>query len=364
MKSYEQWLEHLFSLNRASDLKSDLSGPLKLAEALGNPQNDFPSIHVGGTNGKGSVATKLAECLHLAGYRVGLFTSPHLFTYRERIQINGEMISEEEVVQGLEKLFQLSESPKFFEITTLLAFDYFAKEEVDVAVIEVGLGGRLDATNIIRPLLSIITSIDYDHQSILGETLEEIAREKAGIIKKGVPVVVGKKAALKPILEKGEKVYLAGESNISIAREALKHIPFDSDEAGLRKSPPCRYERRGDILFDVAHNPAGFTYLFEKIKRDFPGKKIHVLLGMSKDKQVEKSAEIIRSYADRIVLIQAEHPRLIPTEDLLERIPDAHILNFKEAYAEARAQKALTVVTGSFYIMSTIQPLRTSPSLQ
>lgn len=360
MTRYQELTEYLFSLNRSGELKTDLSGPLKLAKALGNPQNNFPSIHIAGTNGKGSVAYKIAESLRFAGYRVGLFTSPHLFTYRERIQINGELISEEEVVEGLEPLLQLSENPKFFEITTLLAFDYFSKHEVDIAVVEAGLGGRLDATNILRPILSIITTIDYDHTAILGNTLEAIAEEKAGIIKKGVPVVVGEKASLKPILEKAEKFYIAGESNIAIAREALKHIPFASENAALRKNPPCRYEKHGDLIFDVAHNPAAFAYLFKKIKHDFPHKKIHVLLGMSKEKMIEESIEVIRTYADQIVLIPAEHPRLILPKELKEYIPEAVIMGAEEAYAQAKASHALTVVTGSFYIMSTTQPLRTS----
>ena len=183
MSRYHELTDLLFSLRGSSDS----APPIHLAQAIGNPQNDFPSIHIAGTNGKGSVASKIAESLTLAGYRVGLFTSPHLFTYRERIQINGELISEEEVVEGLEKLFKIAKTPSFFEMTTLLAFDYFSKMEVDIAIVEAGLGGRLDATNIVRPILSIITSIDFDHTEILGETLDEIATEKAGIIKKDVP---------------------------------------------------------------------------------------------------------------------------------------------------------------------------------
>lgn len=362
MTRYQELTEKLFSLNRSSDLKTDLSGPKKLAQAVGDPQNNFPTIHIAGTNGKGSVAYKIAECLRLAGYRVGLFTSPHIFSYSERIQINRELISEEEVVEGLEKLFELAETPKFFEMTTILAFDYFSKYEVDVAVIEAGLGGRLDATNIIRPILSVITTIDFDHMAILGDTLDAIAEEKAGIIKKNVPVVIGRNAALEPILEKADKLFIAGPSNIAIARECLKHIPFATNEVGLRKSPPFRYDRQGDIIFDVAHNPAAFHYLFEKIKQDFPGKKIHVLLGMSRDKQIEDSVEVIRSYADQIVVIPVEHPRLIPTEKLKDLIPEAVVLSPKQAYTQAKKGNALTVVTGSFYIMSSCLPLRTSSS--
>ena len=359
MSRYHELTDLLFSLSGSSDS----APPFHLAQAIGNPQNDFPSIHIAGTNGKGSVAYKIAESLTLAGYRVGLFTSPHLFTYRERIQINGELITEEEVVEGLEKLFKIAKTPRFFEMTTLLAFDYFSKKEVDIAIVEAGLGGRLDATNIVRPILSIITSIDFDHTEILGETLDEIATEKAGIIKKDVPVVIGQNATLEPILEKADTLYIARAGNIAIAREALKHIPFASEKGGLRKRPPCRYERDGDLIFDVAHNPAAFTYLFDRLKRDFPGKKIHLLLGLSRNREMEGTIALIRRHVDRIVLIPVDHPRLIPTEELKDQIPEAAILSPLVAYAEAKAAGALTLVSGSCYIMSTIAPLRTSSSL-
>ena len=198
---------------------------------------------------------------------------------------------------------------------------------------------------------------------ILGETLDAIAKEKAGIIKTGVPVVIGQKAHLKPIVERAEKLYIAGESNVSIAREALKHLPFSTEKAGLRKNPPCRFERHGDLIFDVAHNPAAFTYLFEQVKRQFPGKKIHVLLGMSKDKEVEDSIAVIRQYVDHITLIPADHPRLIPVDELQKRIEGSTINTPEKAYAYAQSVGALTVVTGSFYIMKTTEPLRTSSSL-
>ena len=184
-----------------------------------------------------------------------------------------------------------------------------AENEVDIAIIEAGLGGRLDATNIITPILSIITSVDMDHASILGDTLEEIAEEKSGIIKKGIPVVIGGNAEYDPIIKKAYPLYIAGKDSRTIARKALKLLPFDTEETeGLIKNPPCRYEKHGDIILDVAHNPSAFTRLFETVKREYPRRKIHILLGMSKDKDVEGSLKVIRKYADHLFFLPASHP--------------------------------------------------------
>jgi len=175
--------------------KNSLDNTLKLDEIFGHPHRRFKTIHVAGTNGKGSVSHMLAAIFQKAGYKTGLYTSPHLKDFRERIKINGEMISEEKVIQWIEdypvanNLWNLE--PSFFELTVAMAFDYFEKENVDIAIVEVGLGGRLDSTNIINPEVSVITNISYDHVNLLGDTLEKIAREKAGIIKKNIPVVIG-----------------------------------------------------------------------------------------------------------------------------------------------------------------------------
>lgn len=183
----------MFTRVGASAFKKDLTNTLLLCEKLGNPQHQFKSIHVGGTNGKGSTSHMLAAVLQTAGYKTGLYTSPHLKDFRERIRINGKMISEEEVVDFVanqQENISVIE-PSFFEMTVAMAFAHFAREQVDIAVIEVGLGGRLDSTNIISPLLSVITNIGWDHMNLLGNTLPEIAAEKAGIIKNHVPVVIG-----------------------------------------------------------------------------------------------------------------------------------------------------------------------------
>ena len=197
--NYQQTLDYLytqlpmFTRVGASAFKTDLTNTLALCKRLDNPQHKFRSIHVGGTNGKGSTSHMLAAILQTAGYKTGLYTSPHLKDFRERIRINGLMISEQTVVDFVaehQKDFEEIQ-PSFFEMTVALAFDVFAKEQVDVVVVEVGLGGRLDSTNVITPLLSVITNIGWDHMNMLGDTLELIAGEKAGIIKPGVPVVIG-----------------------------------------------------------------------------------------------------------------------------------------------------------------------------
>src|SRR5258705_10640366 len=196
---YQETIDYLFtclpmfSRIGAAAYKKDLANTIALCGSLGDPHKKFKTIHVAGTNGKGSVSHMLAAILETAGYKTGLYTSPHLKDFRERIKVSGEMVSEKFVIDFTEKIKPLIEeiSPSFFEITVAMAFEYFAEQQVDVAVIEVGLGGRLDSTNIISPGLSVITNIGWDHMNLLGDTLEKIAFEKAGIIKNKVPVVVG-----------------------------------------------------------------------------------------------------------------------------------------------------------------------------
>ncbi len=197
--TYPQTLDYLFSqlpmYSRigAVAYKEDLHNAIAICRALNNPQNKFKSIHIAGTNGKGSTSHMLAAILQEAGYKTGLYTSPHLKDFRERIKINGEMVSKSFVTDFVSRTKSLVEEiqPSFFELTMAMAFDYFSQQKVDIAIIETGLGGRLDSTNIITPILSVITNIGFDHMNILGDTLVKIAEEKAGIIKPGVPVVIG-----------------------------------------------------------------------------------------------------------------------------------------------------------------------------
>ena len=229
--NYSETLEYLFSQlpmyqrQGAAAFKKDLSNTLALCKLLDNPQTKFKSIHIAGTNGKGSVSHMLASVLQEAGYKVGLYTSPHLTDFRERIKINGEMISEQSVIEFVQNYKAGFEEvkPSFFEMTVALAFDHFSKSKVDIAIIETGLGGRLDSTNVVTPELSVITNIGYDHQQFLGDTLPEIAGEKAGIIKPNVPVVVG---------EFQQEVAEIFESK---ARDTHSRLRFANREWGARK---------------------------------------------------------------------------------------------------------------------------------
>src|SRR5665213_3050715 len=187
----------MFSRIGVKAYKSDLTNILAISQLLQNPEKKFRSVHIAGTNGKGSTSHMLAAILQRAGYKTGLYTSPHLYDFRERIRVNGQMIPESFVTAFTGKLMPFIQpiQPSFFEITVAMAFDWFVEQEVDIAVIEVGLGGRLDSTNIILPELSVITNISYDHMDLLGNTLQKIAYEKAGIIKPGIPVVIGEEQA-------------------------------------------------------------------------------------------------------------------------------------------------------------------------
>jgi dihydrofolate synthase/folylpolyglutamate synthase len=210
----------MFTRDGASAFKKDLTNTIELCKRLNNPQHKFKSVHIAGTNGKGSTSHMLAAILQTAGYKTGLYTSPHLKDFRERIRINGQMISEQTVVDfvAAHRTDFDEIAPSFFEMTVALAFDIFAKEKVDIAVVEVGLGGRLDSTNIITPLLSVITNISWDHMNMLGNTLQLIAGEKAGIIKAGIPVIIG------------ENQPETAQVFIDKARQEGSHIKFASDE--------------------------------------------------------------------------------------------------------------------------------------
>lgn len=221
-------------------IKPDLSNTIALCSALGDPQNRFKSIHVGGTNGKGSTSHMLASILQTAGYRTGLYTSPHLKSFTERVKIDGNEIGQEYVIDFVNRIYPHIErlKPSFFEITVALAFDYFAHENVDIAVIEVGLGGRLDSTNVITPVVSVITNIGWDHMDLLGDTLEKIAWEKAGIIKDSIPVVISERqAAVAHIFNEkasasGSSIFFASDRFESKVKDIGDMTTFDILENG------------------------------------------------------------------------------------------------------------------------------------
>jgi dihydrofolate synthase / folylpolyglutamate synthase len=361
--NYSTTIEYLynrlpvFQNQGASALKNGLDGIIKLCNYLGNPQEKFKCIHVAGTNGKGSTSHMLASILQESGYKTGLYTSPHLLDFRERIRINGKVISKKAVLDFVaeNKAFIEANSFSFFEVTVAIAFKYFADNQVDIAVIEVGLGGRLDSTNIINPILSIIINISDDHKQILGETLPEIASEKAGIIKKNVPVVVSTtQSEIDKIFKEkadsvGAKIYFAdqnfkvtntilGENYREIdiqnqekviksyqldlkgtyqqynvlgviqAVELLNSLSFKISENqlknGLKKVVKNtgllgRWQKIGEnptIYCDTGHNFAGITEVLKNIQlQKFD--KLHIIIGFVKDKDIENILKLLPKIA-------------------------------------------------------------------
>jgi dihydrofolate synthase / folylpolyglutamate synthase len=260
-ESYQQAVDYLYSnlpmFQRvgAVAFKKDLANTLALCDFLGNPQQAFRSIHIAGTNGKGSTSHMLASILQEAGYRTGLYTSPHLKDYTERIRINGIPVTQEFIIDFLNRTHTIIESvkPSFFEITVAIAFDYFARYKVDVAVIETGLGGRLDSTNVINPMLSVITNIGWDHMDLLGDTLEKIAVEKAGIIKFNTPVVISEKQ------NDVEKVFLTRAS----AENAIIHFATDKYKVELNQKNAFtgwKAYHKGSLFLELDHYPLGGLY--------------------------------------------------------------------------------------------------------
>jgi len=367
----------MFTRVGASAFKKDLTNTIIFCEALGNPQHKFKSIHVAGTNGKGSTSHMLASVLQAQGYKTGLYTSPHLKDFRERIRINGKMMAKAEVITFVQQQKNLIKEvePSFFEVTVAMAFDYFARHQVDVAVIEVGLGGRLDSTNIIQPEISVITNISIDHTNMLGNTIEEIAGEKAGIIKKNTPVVIGETQ------EKSKTVFLnkAKEMNASIvfadavlsAKEIsvknnklvlsvfegseLKYKNLPSDLTGLYQPKNIltvletfeilnqqtdikitsesvfkglrqvkkqtglqgRWQtlsRNPLVICDTGHNEAGITEVVKNINQT-PYQKLHIVFGMVKDKDISKVLSLLPKQA-KYYFCKPDLERGLEVEDL------------------------------------------------
>jgi len=366
----------MFSRVGVKAFKADLSNTIRLCKELNNPQEKIKTIHIAGTNGKGSVSHMLAAILQTSGYNTGLYTSPHLKDFRERIKINGEMIPEQFVIDFTEKLKPLIEEiePSFFEITVAMAFDYFATQKVDIAVIETGLGGRLDSTNIITPLLSIITNIGFDHMNLLGNTLEEIAFEKAGIIKNDIPVVIGETLPeTKPIFDNIAAQKKAPITFASLKRQASDwlwvknyltvevseqhkpdHKTYQLDLPGiyqaknlltvleactLLKQSGWKIEEpsiknalfsvkkltglhgRWDVIhfspkvvLDVAHNTDGIKQLIQQVEVT-EHKTLHIIIGMVKDKEIEKILSLLPEKAI-YYFTKAHIPRALSEEEL------------------------------------------------
>lgn len=305
--------------------KKDLTNSLLFSKHLNFPEKQFKTIHVAGTNGKGSTSHMIASVLQEAGYKVGLYTSPHLKDFRERIKINGEEIKKKEVISFIKKNTSFLEEHQlsFFEMTVALAFDSFAKHNVDIAIIEVGLGGRLDSTNIITPEVSVITNIGLDHTQFLGETLPEIAFEKAGIIKKGIPVIIGEyQKEVFPVFEKIAKQHnsplviasnnikknyksdLKGtyqKNNVKTALQTIAflnnrglHISEENCQVGLQKvivntgllGRWQQLKEQPKVICDTGHNKEGLGYVFEQLQQE-SFEKLHIVLGVVNDKDLD-----------------------------------------------------------------------------
>ena len=313
-----------------SAYKKDLSNIILICEHLNNPHNNFKSIHIGGTNGKGSCSHMLSSILQEANYKVGLYTSPHLVDFRERIKINGDMISKDSVLKFMHENFDFFESNNlsFFEMTVGLAFDYFSKNKVDIAIIEVGMGGRLDSTNIINPILSIITNISLDHTRFLGSNIFDIAKEKAGIIKENIPLVIGEtQQEISPIFNdiaksKNSEIIFADhhiydnydsdlkgnyqKKNIKTvlkSTEILKQLDYKindshiktglnnvSNNTGLQGRWQV-IQRKPMIICDTAHNEAALREVISQLM-DMEYSDLHFIIGFSNDKNLKKISKI------------------------------------------------------------------------
>ena len=352
--NYKETLEYLFVKTPAfqqkgeSAYKPGLANVMELDDFYGNPHKNFKTIHIAGTNGKGSVSHTLAAILQSAGYKVGLYTSPHLKDFSERIRVNGKPISEQYVIDFVREADEIigKLNPSFFEITTLMAFTYFKHENVDVAVIETGLGGRLDSTNIISPVLSVVTNVSFDHVNLLGNTLEKIAVEKAGIIKKGIPAVVGEmQNELRPIFtEKTENVVFAEDNDASnyefelkgycqdknkktilAAAELLKNefnITEENIVEGLKNvveftSLMGRWQKLSSeplTIADTGHNVAGMQYIVSQIA-DIKASAKRLVIGMVGDKDITSMLKLLPKDAI-YYFCNAQIPRALPAEEL------------------------------------------------
>lgn len=384
--SYQEALAWLFGTQRFG-IKLGLENTERLFAALDLSTPNERIIHVAGTNGKGSVCALLDSVCRAAGYRTALFTSPHLVTFRERIQVNGELISEDAVTHGLTKIRQFiadwDPHPTFFEITTALALDYFREAKAEIVVLETGMGGRLDATNATRPVVSVITPIDFDHQKWLGATIPEIAREKAGIIKPGVPVV----SALQPpeaeavIRERAAEIdapldfvrqpferlpiALRGthqKQNAALALSALHtariEIADDAIARGLTTVVwPARFQRWEErAIIDGAHNPAGARILAQTWRETFGDKQATVILAVLQEKDAAGICRALEPITRRWLLPAIRSARALPPEELrltiLDQPPDAPVAvsaSFAQAWAEAKRDAAPILITGSLH---------------
>jgi len=409
----------MFQRIGAVAFKKDLTNTIELCKALGNPQNKFKSVHVAGTNGKGSSSHMLAAVLQSAGYKTGLYTSPHLKNFTERIRINGKEVEEQFVIAFVERIKPLIAQikPSFFEITVVMAFEYFAQQKVDVAVIEVGLGGRLDSTNVITPQLSLITNISWDHMDLLGDTLAKIAHEKAGIIKPHIPVVISERqeevadvfiqkatecessilfasdqfqivrepGGLFSAAQNGKQFLLEADltggyqrkniAGVLACIEVLRKIGYKiSDQQvrdGLRQVKALTgLKGRWQIIntdpltvCDTGHNEAGIQEVVKQIAES-AFEKLHMVIGMVKDKDISNVLKLLPTNAT-YYFCQASIPRALPSITLKEKAREFGLEgeayeNVNKAIAGARSNstpKDLIFVGGSTFVVAEVEDL-------
>ena len=415
--TYKETIEYLYNSTPvfehvgASAYKEGLENTWILDKHYGHPHRQYQTIHVAGTNGKGSCSHTIASILQEAGYKVGLYTSPHLVDFRERIRVNGQCISEKYVVDFVHDFLNWNTHhpsplyPSFFELTTALAFKYFADDQVDIAVIEVGLGGRLDCTNIITPILSVITNISFDHTGFLGDTLAKIAAEKAGIIKHGVPVVIGEYTdETRPVFEEKAKavdapIFFAQDEDelgsdldfelkgdyqarnkqtiltaLKVLRESktnlvpsLSHslVPttIRNGLANVCKNTGLMgrwqtIQERPKVICDTGHNVGGWQYLSKQIAAE-PCRQLRIVFGMVDDKDIDAVMELLPKHAV-FYWTQADNHRAIPAETVAQKA-ESHLLNGRiynkvsDAYHAAIADASpddFIFVGGSSYLVA------------
>jgi dihydrofolate synthase/folylpolyglutamate synthase len=421
--NYNETLKYLygrlpmFQRVGAAAYKADLGNTLAVCRLLGNPEKDFPAVHIAGTNGKGSTAAMIASVLKEAGFKTALFTSPHLVDFRERIRIDGEMISKDYVVDFVEKYGKPAEETgaSFFELTFGMAMKYFSDRKVDIAVVEVGMGGRLDSTNVVKPLVSVITNISFDHTAFLGNTLEKIAGEKAGIIKEGVPVVVGRRqpatekvfaevatknnaplfyaADLTDIKTGGGISYSFGDEYHSLdmplkgdyqkenLRTALSALLLLSAADGYEKITDKiliyngiknihkntgfagRWQIKGQnplIIFDTGHNADGLRITMKQLLA-LQFEKLHMVIGMVNDKNTEEVFSLMPANAV-YYFCKADIPRGLPAGELQERAAAAGLQgssypSVQKAFEAAKAAAAkddVIFVGGSTFVVAEV----------
>ncbi|MCK4521952.1 MAG: bifunctional folylpolyglutamate synthase/dihydrofolate synthase [Nanoarchaeota archaeon] len=376
--SYEEALKYIYS-RELFGIKLGLNNITGLMASLGNPHKKFKSIHVAGTNGKGSVCAFISSILEKQGYKTGVYTSPHLVDFRERIRINGKKISKKNIVSLLSKIKPFIKDHTYFEIVTALAFTYFAQQKVDFAVVEVGMGGRLDATNIITPEVSIITNISLEHTEHLGNTINKIAFEKAGIIKPNIPVVASKeckgsrvirdickkrKCSFYPVKTRKINTSLRGEfqyQNASIALKAIEmlnkkyKISKEAIKTGLKSARwPGRFEHISkNIIFDCAHNAEGAKVLAKEIKK-LKCKNVYIILGIMKDKDIDHICKNLEPVAKEIIITKPKIERAAMPKNIAKFIHKKIIIikNVNDAleYAKMKAKEDdIILLTGSIF---------------